>query len=79
MKILENIEYTCRGFPYIRIRDSHGSLIRVQESSACLSDIWLFIEEEACVTEGPHAILLTEENLKDIKRFKKFLKDNNYC
>ena len=80
MKTLNKVEFTCRGFPYIRIKDRYDSDIRVQQSSACLSDIWLFIDEEAVVTPGgPHAILLTEENIKDIKRFKKFLRDNNYC
>lgn len=77
MKKLENIEYTSRGFPLIRIKDGHGSEIRVQQSSACLSDVWLFIDKPA-FKETNNAILLTEENFKDIKRFKKFLKTKGY-
>jgi len=65
---LEKIKYTPRNFPYINIVDKYGSVIRVQQSSANLGDVWLFNDQPAIEDKS---ILLTEENLKEIIEFKK--------
>ena len=66
----DGIHHTKRDFPYITIIDKYGSVIRAQQSSANLSDIWLFNDKPAI---EDNAILLTPENLEKIIEFKKKL------
>ena len=61
-----------RGFLCIRIEDRYGNKIRVQQSSACLTDVWLFVEEKGRLEDG--TILLTYENVKDIDAFVRYLR-----
>ena len=65
-----------RGFLCIRITDRYGNKIRVQQSSACLTDVWLFIEEKGCLQDND--ILLTYDNVKDISAFVSYLNSLYY-
>ena len=69
------VQFTPRGFPFIIIKDKYYATIRVQQSSADMNDIWLFVEEPSAYMEnyGNNDILLTTENLNDINLFKKYI------
>lgn len=71
-----NILKTARGFLCIRITDRYGNKIRVQQSSVCLTDVWLFIEEVGVLGEADNEILLTYDNVKDINAFVSYLYNN---
>ena len=67
------VQFTPRNFPYITIKDRYGATIRVQQSSADMSDIWLFVDLPH--PDGNYDILLTTENLNDINLFKKYIEE----
>ena len=73
------VQFTPRLFPYIIIKDRYNATIRVQQSSADMSDIWLFVDSPSPYldTDGKtdKDILLTTENLNDINLFKKYLEE----
>lgn len=71
------VQFTNRGFPHIIIKDRYGATIRVQQSSADLSDIWLFMDEPSPYLDKDNNkdILLTSENLNDINLFKKYIEE----
>lgn len=71
------VQFTPRNFPYITIKDRYGATIRVQQSSADMSDIWLFIDEPSPYLneDNNKDILLTTENLNDINLFKKYIEE----
>ena len=66
----------ARGFLCIRITDRYGNKIRVQQSSVCLTDVWLFIEEVGQLGKSNNDILLTYDNIKDISAFVSYLRKN---
>ncbi len=71
------VQFTNRGFPHIIIKDRYGATIRVQQSSADMSDIWLFMDEPSPYLDPGYNqdILLTTENLNDINLFKKYIEE----
>lgn len=64
-----------RGFLCIRITDRYGNKVRVQQSSVCLTDVWLFVEEVGQLGKSNNDILLTYDNVKDINAFVSYLKN----
>lgn len=73
------VQFTPRNFPYIIIKDRYDATIRVQQSSADMSDIWLFVDEPSPYLDNDgktdNDILLTTENLNDINLFKKYIEE----
>lgn len=71
------VQFTPRNFPYIIIKDRYDATIRVQQSSADMSDVWLFIDEPSPYLDenNNNNILLTTENLNDINLFKKYIEE----
>lgn len=63
-----------RGFYYLDIVDRYQNKIRVQQSSAVTTDVWLFVKEVGLLGKDDNDILLTAENTKEIDKFVKFLK-----
>ena len=72
------VQFTPRNFPYIIIKDRYDATIRVQQSSADMSDIWLFIDKPSPYLDERNSndILLTTENLNDINLFKKYIEED---
>lgn len=71
------VQFTPRNFPYIIIKDRYDATIRVQQSSADMSDIWLFVDKSSPYLDesNNNDILLTTENLNDINLFKKYIEE----
>lgn len=71
------VQFTPRNFPYIIIKDRYDATIRVQQSSADMSDIWLFVDKPSPYLDesNNNDILLTTENLNDINLFKKYIEE----
>ena len=71
------VQFTSRNFPHIIIKDRYDATIRVQQSSADMSDIWLFVNEPSPYykDQDNKDILLTTENLNDINLFKKYIEE----
>ena len=72
------VQFTPRNFPYIIIKDRYDATIRVQQSSADMSDIWLFADKPSPYLDksNNNDILLTTENLNDINLFKKYIEED---
>ena len=69
------IKYNSRGFAYITFRDKYNSLIRIQQSSADLTDCWIFIDESPLLDTDAHPIL-DYNMIREIEKFSKWLQKN---